>query len=302
MYSLPSETSTPVRPEIGLSDGDEVGPRATLRWSGARVLLAPFASAWRARNVLWEMTRREVLGRYRGSLLGLLWAFSHPLLMLAIYAVVFGVIFEVKWSAADIGHAPFALVLFAGLIVYSLFAECVQRAPTLVLSYPSYVKKVVFPLDVLPWVSIAAALFHAALSLAGLVLVQTMLATFPGRALLALPLVLLPAVLFTLGIAWLLAALGVYFRDIAHTVSLFTTAVLFLSPVFYPVAAMPAPLQTLAWLNPLALVIEELRAIIFLGSTPHWLPLAAATACGLLTAAAGLHWFEKTRRGFADVV
>lgn len=248
------------------------------------------------------MSRREVLGRYRGSFLGLLWSFSHPLLMLAIYAVVFGVIFDAKWSAGESGDAPFALILFAGLIVYSLFAECVQRAPTLVLSYPSYVKKVVFPLDILPWVTMASALFHATVSLLGLILIQTALGGFPGAVLVALPFVLLPAVLFTLGITWLLAALGVFFRDVIHSVSLFTTAILFLSPVFYPVAAMPAPLRIIAWLNPLALVIEDLRAVIFLGNAPHWLALAGATACGLLTAAAGWHWFERTRRGFADVV
>lgn len=252
--------------------------------------------------MVWELSKREVLARYRGSMLGLCWSFSQPLLLLAIYSVVFGIIFDAKWSAAESGDAPFALILFAGLVVYSLFAECVARAPMLVLAQPTYVKKVVFPLEILPWVAMASAMFHAVISLTALVLIQALVGSLAGPAILAIPFVLIPAILFTLGLTWFLAALGVFFRDAVHTVSLFTTVVLFMSPVFYPMSALPEPLRSIAWLNPLALVIEDLRAILFVGTQPHWLALTGSAVLGLMMAAAGFLWFEKTRPGFADVV
>ena len=306
MHSPSSDSQTsPVAATVPLHV-DRPSAAATAGWQRVahryRVVLAPLRRPWHHRELLWELTRREILIRYRGSFLGLLWSFSQPLLMLAVYSLVFGFIFEAKWSATEAGGTPFALILFAGLIVYSLFAECANRAPTLVLAHPGYVKKVVFPLEILPCVTIASALFHAAVSLAVLVLVQSALYSFPGVALLTLPFVLLPVVLFTLGVSWFLAALGVYFRDAVHTVALFTTVVLFVSPVFYPMSALPEPLRAYAWLNPLALVIEDLRAVLFLAAMPRWGALAAASGFSLLIAAAGLLWFERTRPGFADVI
>ena len=263
--------------------------------------LQVFRALWLHRDVVWEMSRREVLGRYRGSVLGVLWSFCNPLLMLAIYTVVFGVIFPARWETPG-GRGEFALVLFAGLIVYTLFAECVGRAPALVVGRPSYVRKVVFPLEVLPWVVMGSALFHAGIGLAVLLLVQSALYGPPGWSVLALPLLLLPCVLFTMAISWLLAALGVFFRDTAQAVGFFTLAVLFLSPVFYPVAALPEPLRDWVWLNPLAFVIEEVRGVIFADAIPRWGALAMTSALGLIAAWLGLAWFEKTRPGFADVL
>ena len=175
-------------------------------------------SLWRHREIVWQLARREVVGRYRGSMLGTFWALGVPLIMLAIYTLVFGVVFQVRWPMPVEDGPSFALVLFAGLVVYALFSECVTRAPTLVLTHPTYVKKIVFPLEVLPWVAMGTALFHAAVSLVVLVLARTVLHGIPPWTVVLLPLILTPCILFTMGLSWLLASLGVFFRDVVQTV------------------------------------------------------------------------------------
>ena len=264
--------------------------------------LAVFRCLWQHREVVWEMARRDVLSRYRGSTLGIVWSFCLPLMMLAIYALVFGVVFQTRWGAATGGRTEFPIIFFAGLIVYTYFAECVTRAPTLVLSHPAYVKRILFPLEVLPWVLTGSALFHVGVSFAVLLLVQSTLHGPPAWSALTLPLVLAPCVLFTMALSWVLASLGVYFRDTVQTVGLFTMAVLFMSPVFYPVSSLPEPLREWVWLNPLTFPIEQVRAVIFLGEAPRWGGLAMAWAAGLVAAWGGLFWFQKTRPGFADVL
>lgn len=259
-------------------------------------------SLWRHREIVWQLARREVVARYRGSMLGMFWAFGVPLLMLAIYTLVFGVVFRVRWPMPVDDGPGFALILFAGLVVYSLFSECVIRAPTLILTHATYVKKIVFPLEILPWVAMATGLFHAAVSLVVLVLARTLLQGPPPWTVVLLPFILIPCILFTMGLSWLLASLGVFFRDIAQTVGLFTMATLFLSPVFYPVSALPEALRTWVWLNPLTAPIEQVRAALFLGETPAWGQFCLALAIAYGVAWSGLAWFQKTRPSFADVL
>jgi lipopolysaccharide transport system permease protein len=257
---------------------------------------------WRHREIVWQMSRREVLSRYRGSTFGLFWSVLQPLALLALYSFVFGMVFQTRWGMPVEGRGEFALVLFAGLVVYTIFSECVLRAPLLVLAYPSYVKRVVFPLEVLPWVAMASALFHAMVSL-GVLLVACLAlhGTLPWTVV-TIPLVLLPCVLFTLALTWFLSALGVYFRDTVQVVGLFTTAVMFVSPIFYSVTALPERIRWWVRLSPLTTTIEQLRAAVFLGEAPRWPELAASVAVGLVAAWAGLRWFERTRPGFADVL
>ena len=259
-------------------------------------------SLWRHREIVWQLARREVVARYRGSMLGMFWAFGVPLLMLAIYTLVFGVVFRVRWPMPVDDGPGFALILFAGLVVYSLFSECVIRAPTLILTHATYVKKIVFPLEILPWVTMATGLFHAAVSLVVLVLARTLLQGPPPWTVVLLPFILIPCILFTMGLSWLLASLGVFFRDIAQTVGLFTMATLFLSPVFYPVSALPEGLRSWVWLNPLTAPIEQVRAALFLGETPAWGQFCLALAIAYGVAWSGLAWFQKTRPSFADVL
>lgn len=266
--------------------------------------LTPFASLWNDRALILQLSKREISARYRGSLIGGSWALINPLLMLAVYTFVFGVIFRSRWSgtSSDNGTIEFAVVLFAGLLVFNIFAECISRAPTLVLSQTSYVKKVVFPLHILPAVAICNSLFHAAIS--SLVLFCGALYTYKAvsMTIIFFPLTLLPLLLVTLGISWFLASLGVYVRDVANIVAIVISIVMFLSPIFYPLTAVPQSVQPLLRLNPLSYVIEEARRTFLWGQLPRWDLFTLYTAGGMLICWLGFIWFQKTRKGFADVL
>lgn len=260
------------------------------------------ASAWRHRGLIMTLTKREVIGRYRGSLLGILWSFFNPLFMLVVYTFVFSVVFKARWSVGSDSKTEFALVLFAGMIVFGLFSECVNRAPALVLGNVNYVKKVVFPLEILPLVSLGAATFHLLISVVVWLIFYLAFFGIPHPTVLLLPVVLLPLALFTLGLSWMLASLGVYLRDVGQVVGVVTTALLFLSPIFYPVTALPAEYHTLLYLNPLTPVIEQTREVLVWGKLPNPGFWAAAMLVGSAVAWIGFAWFQKTRKGFADVL
>ncbi|MGE3509530.1 MAG: ABC transporter permease [Vicinamibacterales bacterium] len=255
------------------------------------------------RDLVWQMTKRDLIGRYRGSLLGIAWSLLHPLLMLGVYTLVFSGIFKSRWQVgATEGTTDFAVVLFAGLLIHGLFAECVNRAPALILANPNFVKKVVFPLELLPWVSMGSALFHTGASL--LVLFVGLAAGSLGMTptILLFPIVVLPFVMFTMGVSWFLAATGVYLRDLGHVVGIATTVVMFLSPVFYASSALPEPYRWLLQLNPLTFIIEQSRDVLVWGRLPNWTGLLVYAAASLLVAQLGFRWFQKARRGFADVL
>lgn len=265
-------------------------------------LLHIFFSFWHHRPLIWQMTKREVIGRYRGSVMGLLWSFFNPILMLAVYTFVFSVIFQARWGASVGGKTEFALMLFTGIIVHSLFAECVNRAPGLILGNVSYVKKVVFPLEILPWVTLGSALFHALISITVLLLAYITIYHTLNWTIIFLPLLLAPFILFILGMTWFLSAAGVYLRDIGQITGLLTTVLMFLSPVFYPITALPEAYRGLLYLNPLTFIIEQARSLILSASPPDWVGLLVYCIFGIISAWAGLFWFQKTRKGFADVL
>lgn len=262
-----------------------------------------FASFVRNRKLIFKMAKREVLGRYRGSMFGLAWSFFNPLLMLTIYTFFFSVVFKSRWGVAqEAGHADFAVVLFVGLIIHGLFSECINRAPALITSNVSYVKKVVFPLEIFPWIAMGTALFHAGISVTVLLLLQLGLTgTLPWTVPL-LPLVLLPLLILTMGVAWFLAATGVYVRDIGQITGMISSVLLFLSPVFFPLSSLSDNLQKLALINPLTLIIENARKVLLFGQAPDWVGLGIYTLCAIVIAWAGFWWFQKMRKGFADVL
>lgn len=263
------------------------------------------AGLWARRGLVAQLVRREVVGRYRGSFLGLLWSFVTPVLMLAVYTFVFSLVFKARWTpGADDSHDQyeFALVLFAGLIVFNLFAECISRAPGLILSNVNYVKKVIFPLEILPVVSMGSALFHAAISLAVLLAFLLLLGKSLPATLLLLPLILLPLLLLTLGLSWLLASVGVFIRDVSQFVGMLVTVLMFMSPIFYPASALPEEVREWLFLNPLTFVIEQTRDVLIWGRAPDWRNLALYYGAAIATAWGGLWWFQKTRKGFADVL
>jgi lipopolysaccharide transport system permease protein len=265
--------------------------------------LAPVRSAWGHRRLIWRLARRELAARYRGSLLGTLWMVLTPLMMLLVYTFVFRVVFKARWSAGtDEGNGTFALLLFSGLILFNLFAECIGRAPSLMLENVSYIKKVVFPLEIIPVVSLVSALFTAGTSLAILALFYGPVFGLPPLTVLLLPLVMLPLCLLTLGLSWFLAATGVFLRDIRQFIGILITMLMFLSPLFFPVSAIPPSLQPFLRLNPLTTLLEEWRGLLFWGQMPNWGEWGLLTLLSALCAWLGYVWFMNTRRGFADVV
>ncbi len=249
------------------------------------------------------MTRREIAGRYRGSLIGGAWSFIYPLLMLAIYTFVFSVIFKSRWGGdQNESKAEFAIILFAGMIVYNIFSEVVNRAPTLIITNANFVKKVVFPLEILPWVDLGASLFHAGASLFILIVAQLLFKmTLPWTVLL-IPMVLLPLILFSMGLAWFLAAIGVFVRDIGQITSVVTSVLMFLSALFYPISALPPQYQSLLKFNPLVSIIAESRKVLVFSMYPDWRSIAILWTASLLVAFVGFWWFQKVRKGFADVI
>jgi lipopolysaccharide transport system permease protein len=260
------------------------------------------ASFWRNRELTLALTQREILGRYRGSALGILWSFVHPLFMLAVYTFVFSVVFKARWGSGSNSKAEFALVLFAGLIIFNLFAECITRSPSLILENANYVKRVVFPLEVLPWVTMGAALFHAMISLVVWLVFYVILFGVPKLTVLLVPVVILPTILLIMGLSWFFSALGVYLRDISQVTTILVTVTMFLSPIFYPISALPQHFRSLLLLNPLTLSLENFRGVLIGGQIPEvkfWIPYLAISA---LVAWLGFAWFQKVRRGFADVL
>ena len=261
-----------------------------------------FACLWRNRSLIQAATKREILGRYRGSIMGLLWSFFNPLFMLAVYTFVFSVVFKARWNVTSNSKTEFALVLFAGLIIFNLFAECINRAPGLILSNVNYVKKVVFPLEILPFVALLTALFHSAVSFIVWLLAYTIFFGIPHVTVLYFPFILLPFILLVMGLSWMLASLGVFLRDVSQVIGIITSILMFLSPIFYPVSAIPEAYRHFLYFNPLTSVIEQSRAVLYWGKLPDFGLLAIYWGATLIIAWIGFIWFQKTRKGFADVL
>lgn len=267
-------------------------------------LVALAKSLWRNRQLIVQMTRREVVGRYKGSVMGLAWSFFNPVFMLVVYTFVFSEIFKSRWGGVggDDSKTQFAVVLFVGLIVLSLFSEVLNRAPGLIISNVNYVKKVVFPIEILPVIAMGAALFHALISLGVLLLAFMLFNGYLQWTVIFIPLILLPLVILSLGLAWTLASLGVFLRDVGQTIALVTTVLMFLAPVFYPVTAVPERFRPFIMANPVTFIIEQAREVLIWGHSPNWLGLGIYTVAATVVAWAGYAWFQKTRKGFADVL
>lgn len=265
-------------------------------------LRALFGAAVDYGSLLWQFSRREISGRYRGSLIGFGWAVLNPLLLLAIYTFVFSVVFQIRWDGPMADRTGFALVVYTGMIVHGFFAECMTRAPSLIVENRNLVKKVVFPLHVLPWSVLLVAAFHflvGVLLIAAAMLVKT--GTLPFT-MVAIPLIVLPLALLSLGVAYAFSALGVYLRDLSQVVGFLALTLLFVSPVFYPASAVPENWHWVIAVNPIATFIELTRGAALFGSWPAPAPLLAMWGIGIAAAWLGFYWFQRTRRGFADVL
>ena len=260
------------------------------------------ASLWRHRELTYALIKREVMGRYRGSFIGIFWSFLNPIFTLAIYTFVFSVVFKARWSVTGNSKTEFALVLFVGLMVFNFFSECISRSPGLILANTNYVKKVVFPLEILPWVGLGTALFHGLISLLVWLVAYLVLFGMPHATVLYLPLIILPLVLFIMGVSWFLASLGVYLRDITQLIGVVTTMMMFMSPIFYSAEVLPQAYRDLLYLNPLTPILEQARIVLYWRQLPDLELLLLCLLVSLCVAWIGFFWFQKTRKGFADVL
>jgi lipopolysaccharide transport system permease protein len=264
--------------------------------------LAPYRALVRHFVLVVQMARRDVIGRYRGSFIGLMWSFFNPLLMLAVYTFVFGLIFKARWVGQASGHFEFAVILFAGLNVNSLFAECANRAPTLIVENTNFVKKVVFPLEILSWATLGSALFHLLISTIVLLIFSLVVrGAIPWTAV-YFPIVIAAFVPFMAGLIWLLSSLGVFLRDLKQAIGIITIMMMYLSPIFYPIDMIPETYRKMLYLNPLTTIVVASRDVLVWGRSPNWILLGGYGIVACLFAWASFAWFERTRRGFADVL
>ncbi len=264
--------------------------------------LGVFSSLWINRRLVAQLVRRDFEGRFRGSFLGLLWSLITPLSLLLVYTFVFSQVFKARWSVDISSPASFAVVLFSGLIAFNIFAENFNAAPQMVLRHTSYIKKVVFPLEVLPWVALCSGLINASISGYLLLIFYLFLIGVPSATVFYIPLIVLPLCLSTLGAVWFISSLGVFLRDLQHGAGIVTTILMFLSPIFYPLSAVPERVRKLIFLNPLTPVIEMIRGALFFGVAPSLPMLGGSILVSWWIAAVGYWWFMRTKKGFADVV
>ncbi|MFC5649805.1 ABC transporter permease [Paenibacillus solisilvae] len=257
---------------------------------------------WSNKNLLNQFTKRDVVGRYKGSYLGLLWTFITPLLMLVIYTFVFSEVFKARWGTVGGNKAEYALVLFTGLIVFNIFSEVITRAPSLLVGNSNLVTKVVFPLEIMPVAILCASIFHALINFALLIVSLILILGVLQWTLFLAPLVLLPLILLTLGLGWILASLGVYLRDLGQVIGIAMQAIMLMSPIFYPISSIPENLRIIYYINPVSYVIEDMRRVVIWGEMPNWTWLGIGTVIGLVVFMAGYSWFQKTKKGFADVL
>lgn len=274
-------------------------PRLSLREYGPQRV---FSSLWIYRKLIYQLAKREVALRYRGSFLGLAWSFATPILMLAVYTFVFSVVFKARWDVGTGNRTEFALILFAGLFVFQLFSDCIARAPSLMLENVSYIKRIVFPLEALTWVALASAFFNALISVAVLLFAEVLIIGIPPVTALWLPVVLLPLCFLIAGGVWFLSAAGVYIRDLRQAVGVLIPILMFASPIFYPISAIPERIRSLIYLNPLAFIIEQARDVLLFGHAPNLVGLGLYGVLSVTVAWFGLTWFLIVKRGFADVV
>lgn len=253
-------------------------------------------------DLISSLVKREIIGRYRGSMAGLAWAFLIPILMLTVYTFVFSEVFKARWHTDSSSKTEFALALFAGLIVFNIFSDCINRAPGMVVTNANYVKKVIFPIENLAWVAMGGALFHAIISLIVWLCAFVLFFGIPHATVLLFPFAILPLVFFTMGASWLVAALGVYLRDIGQLIGVLTTVLMFMTPIFYPIANLPEKYQSWMMLNPLTLPVEQVRDLLLMGKLPDLAVYLGTLGASILIAMSGYFIFQNLRKGFADVL
>ncbi|ALU87683.1 ABC transporter related (permease component) protein [Herbaspirillum rubrisubalbicans M1] len=256
---------------------------------------------WKHRNLLVELTKREFSAKYMGSAGGVVWAFLQPIFLLAVYTTAFGVILKTRWGGGG-GATDYAMMLFAGLILFNAFSEVMIKSPSLITANPNFVKKIVFPLELLPVVTVLSALMQACISVVIWLVGYAIFFGFPSPTVVLFPVVLLIFAPMLLGIGWLFSAVGVVFRDVGQVSGMLAHVMLFLTPIFYSVDTAPAFVRKALMINPLTFVVDEFRNVLFVGHGLSYFPCLAYFACACLFAWFALQCFKLLRSSFADLV
>ncbi|EKF6711879.1 ABC transporter permease [Vibrio cholerae] len=254
------------------------------------------------KDLLGSLIARDIRSRYKGSVLGLVWAILTPMMMLIVYTFVFSVVFKARWHGGSGSQKEFALLLFSGLVIFNIFAECINRSPSIIVNNPNFVKKVVFPVELLPVVILGTSLFQGLMSFIVWLIFYMIFFGMPQYTLLLLPVVIFPMILFTLGFSWILASFSVYIRDIIQIVGVVTTILLFLSPVFYSASMLPESFQTIMRINPLTTVIEQARDVMIWGKMLDIKIYVTQLVFSIVICILGYSIFKNTKKGFADVL
>lgn len=254
------------------------------------------------KNLIVSLSKRDIVSKYQGSFIGLIWSFINPVLMMVIYTFVFSVVFKTRWGAGVDSKGEFALALFIGLIFFGLFSECINRAPTLIVNNVNYVKKIVFPVETLPLVSMLTSLFQMMMNLSVWLLFYIAIVGLPTWHILWLPVIIAPFLMMVLGVSWFLSSISVYLKDIAQVVGVLTMILMYLSPIFYPISMLPDAFHVFMQLSPLTYVIEQARDCMMLGKNISWSSLGIYTLISFIVMLLGYGWFMFTRKGFADVI
>lgn len=271
--------------EGGISQGNEHGPGVL----------------WRNRHLVAMMVKRDAIGKYKGSLLGALWPLINPVGHLILYTFLFCFILNVKFNNTS-GMGNFALYLMSGLLPWGAFSEAVSRSSTIILENPNLVKRVVFPLPVLPMVAVLSPLITEAMAFGMLTVAIAFVMHTVHPTLIYVPLIAVSQVLLTFGIACLLSSLGVYIRDIKHIMALALSAWMYATPIVYPAEKLPQEFQILLWINPMAGIVIDYRRVLLQGLAPDWSHYAIYTAIAIVVAILGFTFFDKTKKSFADVM
>jgi lipopolysaccharide transport system permease protein len=258
-------------------------------------------SIYNNRNLIYAIAKRDVESRYKGTILGLLWAMVTPLIAMSIYIFVFGTIFNAKWVKGEDG-VQYVLLLYMGLIIFNCFSECINRAPMLVLSNSNYVKKIIFPLEVLSVSSALSSLFQVGLSMIIWLIIYLFAFGSLNLTVLFAPIILIELAMLCVGIGLILSSVGVFVRDLTQIMSSITSMLLFLSPVLYPVSSIPEEYRGWIYLNPLVQIIESIRLVMFYGKVPDPYLMLSSMFIQIIIFLMGIYWFQKTKKGFADVM
>lgn len=272
-------------------------------WKAAPAVFAPLIGR---RYLIWQIVKRDVSTRYKGSALGVVWSFFQPLLMLAVYSIVFGVVFRARWpelaEQQNSSGLGFAVVLFVGLLLHAFMAECLSKSPRLIISNANYVKKLVFPLEILAWTVVGNALVHFFIGFIILFLFSFIAFGTIKLTAVYIPVVVAPFIILMVAVVWFISAVGVFFRDVEQVIGVLVTVLLFTSPILFPIDALPDGYAKFIYINPLTIIVQEMRGVLLWGQPPNAGLLIAYSAVSLLFAWGSRYIFERLRGAFADVI